>query len=199
MNYRTFVKGYFFSGGRYDMFDKEDNENIRRFNAFSGMKHRNKPYDLNSAADLTDALLLAVAAYRDYWYYQITLDNLVESYDESLEYYDTASWINLGLAPDKVDDLAYDGVSALDEALRTFESITERAKEKCILIITAILSTPPATQEAVLGRAYKIDPDEMDEKIEALLDALDETEYHYPMEENRDALLALMKVHWAKY
>ncbi len=136
------------------MFDKEDNENIRRFNAFSGMKHRNKPCDLNSAADLTDALLLAVAAYRDYWYYQITLDNLVESYDESLEYYDTASWINLGLAPEKV---AYDGVSALDEALSTFENITKRAKEKCILIVKAILSTPPATQEVVLGRAYKID------------------------------------------
>ncbi len=97
-----------------------------------------------------------------------------------------------------MDDLAYDGVSALDEALSTFENIAARAKEKCILIVKAILSTPPATQEAVLGQAYKIDINDMDEKIEALLDALDEAEYHYPMEENRDAFLAIMKKQWTE-
>jgi hypothetical protein len=181
------------------MFDKEDIANVKKLNAFLGTDHRSRPYDLNKAEDLEQALLLTVAVYRDYRQYGTTLDLLIEDYDETLEHDDPASWINLGLAPEKVDDLSYDGLDALESASRIFNKIIERAKAKCALIIKAILSTPPATQQAVLGKEYRIKLEEMDEMIEGLFNDLDEAEYHYPMKDNRDALLEIMKESWAAF
>ena len=179
------------------MFDKEKAKLVENLNAVLGTKHRNKPYNLNNAADLKQALLLAVAAYRDYRHYLETLDGLASDFDESLENYDAASWFYLGQAPEKVDRLAADCVVSLNEASATFDRITERAKDNLAIVLGAALSAPSAAQKSVLGRTYKINPEDMDSEIDELLIMLDEVEYYYPIQENFDALLELMNEQWA--
>ena len=179
------------------LFDKENLRIIKTINAGMGTRHRDKPYDLNNTDDLKQALLLTIAAYRDYWHYWVTLESINENFDESLEYYDTATWFSLGNAPGKADELSLTAAATLNKARHAFEGLAERAKENCALIIKAALSTPPTTQKDVLGRSYEFKPDEIDDRIDELLGELDEKPYHYEMPKNRDALLKLMKEKWS--
>ena len=66
-------------------------------------------------------------------------------------------------------------------------------------LLKAVLYSPPTTQKAVLGCAYKIKQQEMDGLIEGLFDIIGETDYHHPMHENRDAFLELLKEQWADF
>ena len=179
------------------LFDKENLRIIKTINAGMGTRHRDKPYDLNNTDDLKQALLLTTAAYRDYWHYWVTLETINENFDESLENYDTATWFNIGNAPGKADELSLKAAAALNKARLAFDELKERAKKNCALIIKAVLSTPPTAQKNVLGRSYEIKPEEIDDRIDELLDELDESPYHYEMPKNRDALLKLMKGKWS--
>jgi len=142
-------------------------------------------------------LLQTVAAYRDYWYFKSTLIGLVESFDESLEYCDTAVWFDLAQAPETGDDLTAEGVAVLDAAAAVFEKLTERAKINCAKIVKAALSAPPSTQSAMFGRAYRIAPKDMDARIDELFDMLGEADYHYSMPENLEVFLEVMKEQWS--
>lgn len=178
------------------MFGDYSEEAMQRINARLGAGHRVKPYDLTSAADLKQALLVTVAAYRDYWNYKNTLIELEENYDESLEYCDTASWLDMGCAPEKADVLTVEGMTVLNAASDVFDKLTERAKRNCVKIVKAVLSAPPATQKTVFGHEYKIEPQGMDARIDELFDMLDETDYHHSMPENLNAFLEVMNEQW---
>lgn len=181
------------------MFDRDTADNIEKINAFFGMEHRSTPYDLTNSDDLKQALLLTVAAYADYWHYWMTLENVSENFDESLEYYDTATWINMGLDANKADNLAIETIRSINTAADHFRELNDRAQKNCTVILKAILAAPSATQQEVLGATYDVAPEESDEKIDSLFDAIVETgiPYHYQMEENRDEFLAFMKSKWA--
>ena len=179
------------------MFSKEDRKNVEILNAALGTKHRSKPYDLNNAADLKQALTLAVAAYRDYCNYTLVLSGLDEDFDESIEHYDIVSWINMGT--EKADNLTADCVGSLGITLGLFDELKERAKENFTLLLNAVLSTPPSTQKAVLGQAYKISADEIGYKIAELFDILDEIEYTNPIPENFDIFIKLIDEQWDEY
>ena len=77
-----------------------------------------------------------------------------------------------------------------------FDKLTERAKTNCARIVKAILSAPPATQKLVFGRAYQMDPRDMDMRIEALFETLGEAEYHHSMPENLKVFLGVMEEVW---
>ncbi|HHX11463.1 MAG TPA: hypothetical protein GX731_01475, partial [Clostridiales bacterium] len=59
-------------------------------NEHFGMEHRHKPMDLNNAEDLCEYLKFKSCAFLDYLNYYGELNNLLERYDESIEYYDPA-------------------------------------------------------------------------------------------------------------
>lgn len=179
------------------MFDNYSDEAMKRIDARLGAGHRVKPYDLTSAADLKQALLVTVAAYRDYWNYKNTLAGLEENYDESLEYCDTAAWLDLELAPEKADELIVDGMAVLNAATDVFDRLAERAKGNCAKIVKAVLTAPPSTQRLIFGCEYKIKPQDMDAKIDELFDMLGEAEYHQSMPENLNTFLEVMREQWS--
>lgn len=174
-------------------------EAIRKINSILGAGHRVKPYDLTSAADLKESLLVTVAAYRDYQEYQDRLIGIEENFDESLEYCDTAAWLDLARGADEVDDLTIEGFSALIAATNVFGRLSERAKKNCTRVVKAVLSAPSATQKLVLGREYKIKPQDMGARIEELFEVLGEAEYHQAMPKNLEVFLEVMEEQWAAY
>ena len=181
------------------MFDKEDAANTRRLNEVLGTDHRSKPYDMNKAEDLQHALTMTVAAYRDYTHYSLTLDGLADDFDESVEHFATASWINMTLNPDKVDKQIVKCVTSLNKASGCFRDLADRAKENFVFFLRAVLATPPATQKAVLGQAYKIEPEEWSERMEELFEDFIEVEYKPSIPDNWNAFLELLKAQWAAF
>jgi hypothetical protein len=180
------------------MFDRKDAENIEKINAFMGMQHRSTPYDLTNTDDLNQAFLLTVAAFMDYRKYWLELCRIDEDMDESLEYYDTATWLNMSLAPEKMDSLVVEAIRSLRDTDALFYELSERAQKNCSVILKAILTSPHETQKAVLGQAYAIPEKEIDAKIEELFDDLEGVELHYGMEENREEFLAHIKNVWGE-
>jgi hypothetical protein len=181
------------------MQEKYTAEAIRKINSIMGAGHRVRPYDLSNAADLKEALLVTVAAYRDYQENQDRLAGLEEDFDESLEYCDIAVWLDLAHGEDEIDSLTVEGFSSLIAAADAFGRLEERARKNCARIVKAILTASPATQRNVLGCAYKIEPQEIDEKTEALFEMLQEAEYHQAMPDNLEVFLEIMKEQWAAY
>jgi hypothetical protein len=78
-----------------------------------------------------------------------------------------------------------------------FDRLTERAQNHLTIVIKAILSLPPAKQNLVFGRAYQIERDDMEKKIEEMFAMLDETEYEYPINANLKIFLHLLEEQWA--
>ena len=179
-----------------DRFDSVNRRIIKTMNKHMGTAHRIMPYDMNNPSDLQHALTMAVAAYRDYQHYERTLYKLDEDFDESLEDYDTMSWFNLTLSPEKSDPLAIECLDALSVAAHTLGKMTARAKDHFDKILKIILSSSPETQSKVLGRAYNIKPGDLDKRVADLFDLLDETEYQYKIPENFETLLKLMSEEW---
>jgi hypothetical protein len=178
------------SKGAIRMFDKKTALLIAKINAreITGQ---------SSPSDLQEALLLTVAAFRDYQHYEITLQNLGEDFDETVEYCDPATWFSwLDSEAGKPDTLTTRCAAGLDIASENFAKLAERAQKNCAAVLKAILSAPPAAQKTVLGRAYKIKAEAADAKIEELLNMLHETEYHQSMPDNLDAFLAFLCEQW---
>jgi hypothetical protein len=172
---------------------------MKKINAILGAGHRVKPYDLTKVSDLNQALQVMVASYRDYRHYENSLRSLEDNYDESLEYCETAAWLDLDEAPEEVDSLIVEGFEVLAAAADVFEKLAGRAKENCVKIIKTVLTAPPATQNAVFGHAYKIKPQDIDAKIKELFEMLEEAEYHHSMPENLNTFLCVMKDIWKPY
>jgi len=176
--------------------DAEKRRIIEAMNERLGTKHRSEPYDKSKPDDLKHALLMAVAAYRDYRHYACTLDGMMENYDESLEVFNPASWFNMGINPDGVDGLELECASSLRESGDMFDRLEARARGRLIKTLLTVLSAPIESQIAVLGRAYVFSVEEIEERIECLLEMLDETDYCYPIDDNFDALLKVMEEQW---
>ena len=168
------------------MLDKENREAVKTLNRNLGTKHRVKPYDLNSPGDLKQALELAVAAYRDYWHYAQVLGGIGEDFDESLEHYDTATWLDL--KPGQTDALSTECARSVDAARKLFDELKERAGERFAFILKTVLLSEPASLN-VFGTAYKIEPGKIDEIIADTIESLDEAEYFHPIPENFKLLL----------
>lgn len=121
---------------------KEDRENIEKFNSLSGMSHRSKPYDLKKSEDIIQATIMATAEYADISHYWATLDSLVADFDESIEYYEPAAWLKIGLKGDTEDEELEEARVDLDNACESFHILMERAEEKCITMWRIVLSSP---------------------------------------------------------
>jgi tetratricopeptide (TPR) repeat protein len=154
---------------------------------------------LKNTAELKRVLPLTVAAYRDYRHYWGELGLLAEDFDESLEHFDSTTWYNMILARKETDDYAMNCITALNESIRAFDEIMEQAAEGLTILLKAILSLPPEKQIQVFERAFKIEPQQLDEVIEQMFEAFDEVEYRYAVPENYEDFLKLIDEVWEEY
>jgi len=178
------------------MVDYDSARQIEILNKYLGMGHRIEDHNLAETSELKDALEYAVAAYRDYHHYMGTLIGLVESFDESVEYFDTVSWVSMTRAPEKVDDLIMDCVGSLSEAANNFADLADRAEKQLALLMKVTLTAPTAAQLEILGKSFDIAPSDIDDWLEGLFVALSYADYHCAIPDNFKEFLAVLEAGW---
>lgn len=129
----------------------------------------------------------------DYNHYWLELETLSENMDESLEYYDPATWINMTLNPEKIDVLVTEAIASLGETADLFSRLSKRAEKNLAGVLKIMLSLPKEIQLTVLGEYYNIGAAKLDKVVSELLDDDSELDYHYNMEDNRDEFLKHLK------
>ena len=154
---------------------------------------------LTDPATLKRAFPVVVAAYRDYQHYYCTLASLAEDFDESLETFDRTTWYNMILQRENTDDYAMDCIASLDNASSAFGEIAEEAERGFIIVLKATLALPPEKQLAVFDRAFKIEPQVLDQAIDEMFLAFDEVNYQYNVEKNYEDFLQLIDRVWVDY
>jgi hypothetical protein len=78
----------------------------------------------------------------------MTLYEVDESFDESLEHYDTAAWINIGLKGSTERKDIDRALNSLSKTTSIFRELMDAAKEKCTAMWNIVLfSSPPSVQE----------------------------------------------------
>lgn len=146
---------------------KEDRENIEKFNNLSGMSHRSKPYDLKKTEDIIEAVKMATAEYADMSHYWTSLDSLVSAFDESIEYYEPAAWLKIGLMGDTGDEELEDARVDLDNAADSFRLLMDRAEEKCISMWRIVLTSEnDEVKKYFFGDAITVDEELLEEVFE---------------------------------
>ena len=178
------------------MIDYDTARHIEVLNKFLGMEHRLDGYDLSDTADLKGALEYAVAAYRDYDHYKSMLGGLIESFDESVEYFDTASWVNMTRAPDSSDSLIMDCVSSLMDAHSSFAELADRAEKHLAVMMKVAVTAPTAIQLEILGKSFDISPSEIDGWLDGLFMAMSYADYHRSIPENFNEFLTVLEAGW---
>lgn len=165
--------------------NKEDRENIEILNAYSGLSHRVAPYDFKKDEDIIEATTMATAEYVDYAYYWGQINDVLENFDESLEYFDTASWINIGLkgtANDKLSDLAY---KSLDKTEGYFSKLLNQAEEKCVHMWRIVFFNSNAKViKHFFGKSVRFDAEIIESIFEDFYEVVNETKYAYSIEAN---------------
>lgn len=172
-------------------YSKEEREVIERLNLILGMKHRSKPYDFTNTDDLSEAFTMVVAEYIDYLNYHMTVENIIELFDESLEYYDPVTWTSLHDRDVKGDKLAQNVSIYLNKACDYLYNISNRSEKKCIEILKIILNMKTEIREAVLGKKYMYDEDAIEKILEDCID-INNT---YSVEESKDAFIEILDKH----
>lgn len=165
--------------------NKEDREKIEILNASSGLAHRVTPYDFKKDEDIIEATTMATAEYVDYAYYWSQINDVLENFDESLEYFDTASWINIalnGAAYDKLSDLAYKSLHKTEDY---FSKLLDQAEEKCINMWRIVFFNSNAKViKHFFGKSIKFDAEVIESIFEDFYEVVSETRYAYSIEAN---------------
>jgi len=165
-----------------NFFDKEDVMKIKILNENLGMKHRHKPMDFNNAEDLCEYLKFKSCAFLDYLNYYGELNNLLERYDESIEYYDTATWFNLTVDTKKADKLLLESYAALSQAENVFYKLSDKAEKECREALTIVLKSKKSLQKSLLGFEYDLNDEIIKKIINGVFEEPEGIEYHYNME-----------------
>lgn len=94
-----------------------------------------------------ESLKYKSCAFLDYTSYYNQLSDLVEEYDESLEYYDTATWINLTVNDQKVDKLSYKAYKALIKTEEVFNDLVNSSEKECTEALKIVLKSDGKLQK----------------------------------------------------
>lgn len=169
-------------------YSKNERETIEKLNYLLGMSHRSKPYDFTNIDDLKEAFTMTVAEYIDYSKYHLTILDVEEYFDESLEYYDPVTWTSLHDDNIEGDELALDVSCYLRIASDYLNDISNRAEEKCKELLKIILHMSPEIKEAVLGKRYIYDEDAINNVFDNCYDIKDT----YNTEESKNAFIEVL-------
>lgn len=171
-----------------DFIEKDDRELVEALNIALGMKNRSKPYDLKNINDLIEATKMATGEYLDLLNYACGLDRVLEAYDESLEYYHTAIWVEL--AERKKDPFAK-AYLQLKKTCDLFDSLTDRVLKNCLLLWEAVLNNKQSS-EYYFGRIYPFTNFDFDEICDFLIEHLHEINYDGKVENSTAEFVALL-------
>jgi hypothetical protein len=184
------------------MLDRASEMHIEILNKYLGMNHRTVSYDLTKTSELKSALEYAVAAYKDYSHYSVTLGSLVENFDESVEHFDTASWVRMSRAPDDADDLIMKCVSSLSETFYDFIDLTKRAEKHLSNMMMITLTAPSNVQKEILGASFEIAPADIEGWLKFFLSELYQADYHCSIPDNFKTFLEVVKIvnaEWSEF
>lgn len=174
---------------------KEDRVNIEILNEASGTRHRTKPYDFNNSNDIIAATIMATAEYADMSSYWSQLYNIDEAFDESLEYYRPAGWLNLGLKGTTEDEDIDDAIVSLNETVNCFEKLMNKAEQNCIeMWKIALLKPKDDVLKYFFGEVINVDIKRVEHVLEEqIAEICDSIEYDGVIENSAENFAKVLK------
>ncbi|MDD5703392.1 MAG: hypothetical protein PHU23_15265, partial [Dehalococcoidales bacterium] len=112
---------------------------------------RTKPFDVNNSDDLKEMLNIRVCALLDYVEYETILDDLLERFDESIEYYDASTWLSFTTEISEPDKLLQKCYVDTRRASDSFQELTDKAANECAEALRIVLNSHVEMQNKVLG------------------------------------------------
>ena len=191
--------------------------------AFTKADDRGKPFDPNSVADLKQALMLAVAAYRipNHYYSETNdriksdnksdtfcdiMDNLdydaerdANSEDEDADDFESATWEDVFATIAEIQAFSKQYTDNMAKALTAFEKLSETYSGHLSMLLKVILTSPNDVQREILGNAYYISPKIIDDKLKELLTAADDREPYDTMDDSLKAFIKTLNEKWAYF
>lgn len=178
----------------YLMRREKDVENTQILNEALQMSHRVKSYDMNDIADIQEKFKMIVAEYLDYSHYWLEVENILEHFDESMEYYDPSAWSEGKPSTKNGSNLmlkAYESIRDSSDCL--YELYSTKEKE-CRDLLEAILKMDDETKIEVLGKAYPWD----ENVLEDIFENITEIEYQYNIEESLKVFLKHIEIKFSE-
>jgi|SRR5690554_6679814 len=123
-------------------FNNTDRENIKKLNEIMGTNYRTKPYNIKNSDDLIEMTEMITAEYVDIAHYWSVLVNIDENFDKSLEVFNPAAWVNIGLKGTTYNDIIDEAISSLRNTSNLFSDIMDENEKRCIEIWKFILKNP---------------------------------------------------------
>ena len=166
-----------------DYINKEDRENIKQLNIAFGTRHRYKPYDFKKSKDVVEAATMATAEYLDLFNYWIALNNIDEAFDESLENYNTAAWVKIGLKGATGNRKIDTAQICLQNAESYFLELLNDAEVKCADMWRIVLfDSSDSVKEHFFGKAANYDENNVEQALEEVFKLTEEIEYNGDIE-----------------
>lgn len=119
---------------------RDDKEKIELLNSVLGTSHRSKPYNLLNPDDLIELIEVVTAEYIDFRYYWMTISSINSDFDESIETFYPAKWMNMALkgsTDDEIDEV----ITAVNYAEHAMEKLMDNSEEKCVNLWRLILQS----------------------------------------------------------
>lgn len=169
-----------------DFISKDDKAKIDALNKVLGTRYRSTPYDFTKTNDIIKATTMITAEYLDFLHYWSQLLEISEKFDESLEVFYPAKWLDLSLGKDLNDDLIEGALESIRYAEGSFHYIMERAEKNCSNIwkIVFIESNKDVRKHFFGKEELNIQKELIEDVLEnELMEVVDIMEYRYNVDQ----------------
>jgi hypothetical protein len=182
-------------------------------NSFIKAADRGEPFNPNSVSDLKQTLMIAVSSYRVQNHYSDSVNDRIRNdsakntilellsstdYDyesdadsegEDDEDSESATWEDVLGAIEEIQAFEKKYAHNLAKALTAFEKLSKTFGEHLSILLKVILTAPNDVQYAILGNAYFISPEIIDDTIDGLLAVTDDRKPYATMEDSLKAFI----------
>ncbi|MGE5329893.1 MAG: hypothetical protein ACM3KR_10350 [Deltaproteobacteria bacterium] len=177
-----------------EFISKEDKYNIEMVNQSLGMCHRTNPYDFKNSFDIIEATTMVTAEYVDYACYYYELSNILENFDESLEYYNASAWLKLGLKGTTDNKLLDKSYKSLRKTEEVFYELMNYAEEKCLNMWNLVFfNAPKEVARHFFGKNIKYDEKVIKSVLDNFSEIVTEINYKYNIEDSTKAFVRELK------
>ena len=194
---------------------------ISMMGAFNKAAGRGKTFDPNSVADLKQAMMIAVMSYRILNRYYSSVNDRIKSdrlnsalrellsnpdcddegdansEDENAEDFGAATWEDVLAALEEIQAFNKAYADNLAKTLTAFEQLAETYSGYLSMLLKVILTSPNDIQRDILGNAYFIGPDIIDDTLKELLVAVDDREPYDSIDDRLKAFIETLNEKWA--
>ncbi len=178
----------------YLMRREKDTENTQILNEALQMNHRIKPYNMNDIADIQEKFKMLVAEYLDYFHYCLEQGDILEHFDESMEYFDPSAWIDGKPSTKNGSNLMLKTYKSIRDASDCLHELSSTKEKECRDLLEAILKMDDETKIKVLGKAYPWD----ETVLEAIFENTTEIEYQYNIEDSLKLFLKHIEIEFSE-